>query len=95
MGATMNEAGQLGRREVMLEPNLTHMAEGLGAFAEWLSTPADDATAHVAELRVVLSEVLGPPTTGDPARSQAERRADFEREIRVAIDQVFRKTSPS
>lgn len=74
--------------------DLTHMAEGLGAFAEWLSTPADDATAHVAELRVVLSEVLGPPTAGDPARSQAERRADFEREIQVAIDQIFRKASP-
>jgi hypothetical protein len=75
--------------------DLAHMAEGLGAFAEWLSTPADDATVHVAELRVALAEVLGPPTAGDPARSQAERRADFEREIQVAIDQIFREANPS
>jgi len=72
--------------------DLAHMAEGLRVFGEWLSTPADDAAAHVAVLEAQLAETLGPPTTGDPARSEAERRADFEREIQVAVDQIFRGT---
>ena len=75
--------------------DLAHMAEGLRVFAEWLSTPAADVTAHVAELRARLAAALGPATTGDPARSEAERRADFEREIRDAVDQIFRGTGPA
>jgi len=75
--------------------DLAHMAEGLGVFAVWLSTPAEDPAAHVVELRARLAEALGPPTTGDPARSEAERRADFEREIQVAIDQIFRGAGPA
>lgn len=75
--------------------DLAHMAEGLHVFAEWLSTPAADSTAHVAELRARLAETLGPPTAGDPARSEAERRADFEREIKAAVDQIFRSTRPA
>lgn len=74
--------------------DLLHMAEGLRVFADWLSTPADDAAAHVAVLRAQLAEALGPPTTGDPARSEAERRADFEREIAAEVDQIFRSTRP-
>lgn len=70
--------------------DLAHMADGLRVFGEWLSTPADDPAAHVAVFRARLAEVLGPPTTGDPGRSEAERRADFEREIQVAVDQIFR-----
>jgi hypothetical protein len=75
--------------------DLAHMAEGQQAFALWLSTPAPDAAAHVAALRARLAEVLGPPTAGDPARSEDERRADFEREIRVAVDEIFRSTDAS
>jgi hypothetical protein len=75
--------------------DLVHMAEGLRVFAEWLSTPADDSAAHVTVLRAQLAETLGPPTAGDPARSEAERRADFEREIKAAIDQIFRSTRPA
>ena len=75
--------------------DLAHMAEGLRVFAEWLSTPAGDVTAHVATLRARLAEALGPPTAGDPARSEAERRADFEREIKAAVDQIFRSTRPA
>jgi hypothetical protein len=70
--------------------DLAHMAEGLRVFGEWLSTPADDGAAHVAVLRAQLAETLGPPTAGDPARSEDERRADFEREIKVAVDEIFR-----
>src|SRR5262249_46907467 len=70
--------------------DLAHMAAGLHVLAAWLSTPADDATAHVAALQAKLSDALGPPTAGDPARSDEERRADFEREITAAIDQIFR-----
>ena len=70
--------------------DLEHMAEGLQAYGEWLSTPADDPAVHVAALRTRLAEVLGPPTTGDPARDDADRRADLEREIQAAVDQIFR-----
>jgi uncharacterized membrane protein YgcG len=70
--------------------DLVHMAEGLRVLGEWLSTPAPDAAAHVAVLKARLAETLGPPTTGDPGRSEAERRADFEREIKVAVDEIFR-----
>jgi hypothetical protein len=70
--------------------DLAHMAEGLRAFGEWLSKPARDPVAHVAELKTRFAEALGPATAGDPARSEAERRADFEREIQVAVDQIFR-----
>ena len=70
--------------------DLAHMAEGLRAFGEWLARPSRDPVAHVAELRSRLAEALGPATAGDPARSEAERRADFEREIQVAVDLIFR-----
>lgn len=72
--------------------DLAHMAQGLRVFGEWLSTPAGDPAAHVAVLRARLTETLGPPTAGDPARSEEERRVDFEREIQVAVDQIFRGT---
>jgi hypothetical protein len=75
--------------------DLVHMAEGLRVFADWLSTPTEDPTAHVAELRVLLAEALGPPVAGDPARSEDERRAEFEREIQAAVDQIFRSTKPA
>ena len=52
---------------------------------ELLLDPADG-------FRAELARVLGPPALGDPGRSEAERRADFERDIRVAVDQIFRGT---
>jgi len=70
--------------------DLAHMAEGLRVFGEWLSRRAPDPAAHVADLRTRLGETLGPPTAGDPARSEAERRHDFERDIQLAVDQIFR-----
>jgi len=75
--------------------DLVHMAEGLRVFAGWLSTSFDNSITHVAELRAKLVAVLGPPTSGDPARSQAERRADLERQIRDAVDQILLATKPS
>ena len=70
--------------------DLRHMADGLNAFALWLADPADDAAAHVAALRAQLADALGPPTAGDPLRSDAERRADFEHQAEVALDAIFR-----
>jgi hypothetical protein len=75
--------------------DLAHMAEGLREFAEWLSTPADDAAAHVAALEAKLAEVLGPPTAGDPTAGEAERRAEWEREIKAATDRIFGVREPS
>jgi hypothetical protein len=70
--------------------DLAHMAEGLRVFGAWLIRPSRDPAAHVGELRTQLADTLGPPTAGDPARSEAERRHDFEREIQNAVDQIFR-----
>lgn len=75
--------------------DLVHMAEGLRVFAGWLSSSFDNSTSHVAELRAKLVAVLGPPTSGDPARSEAERRADLERQIRAAVDQILLSTKPA
>lgn len=75
--------------------DLAHMAEGLRTFGEWLSTPAADPAAHVAELRARFAGALGPPTAGDPARSEDERRADFEREIRDAVARIFGGAGPA
>jgi hypothetical protein len=74
--------------------DLARMSDGMRAFAAWISTPADDAAAHVAALRARLAETLGPPTAGDPLASEAERRADFEREIAAAVEQIFRGAEP-
>ena len=75
--------------------DLAHMAEGLREFAEWLATPADDDAAHVAALGARFAEVLGPPTAGDPMAGEAERRADWEREIRAATERIFGVREPS
>ena len=74
--------------------DLARMSDGMRAFAAWISTPTDDAAAHVAALRARLAETLGPPTAGDPLASEAERRADFEREIAAAVEQIFRGAEP-
>jgi hypothetical protein len=75
--------------------DLAHMAAGLRVFGRWLSTASSDPAAHVADLKARFAEALGPPTAGDPARSEAERRADFERDIQVAVDEIFRATRPA
>jgi hypothetical protein len=75
--------------------DLTHMAAALRVLGRWLATPSTDPAAHVAELRARFAEALGPPTAGDPARSEAERRADFERDIQLAVDEIVRATTPA
>lgn len=75
--------------------DLAHMGAGLRVLGRWLSTASSDPAAHVADLRVRFAEALGPPTAGDPARSEAERRADFERDIRTSVDEIFRTTRPA
>jgi len=75
--------------------DLAHMAAGLRVLGRWLSTPAGDPEAHVAGLRAQFAEAVGPATAGDPARSEVERRADFDRDIRASVDEIFRATSPA
>jgi hypothetical protein len=75
--------------------DLAHMAAGLRVLGHWFSTPAGGPDAHFAGLRAQFAEAVGPPTTGDPARSEVERRADFDRHIRAAVDEIFRSTNPA
>jgi hypothetical protein len=96
-GTPLGEAAAVERAAIVdafRRVDLVHMAEGLRVFAEWLSAPADDAAAHVAALRAQLTEALGPPTDADPARSETERRADVEREIRTAVERIFGGAKP-
>lgn len=74
--------------------DLVHMAEGLRVFAEWLAIPSDDPAAHVADLRSRLTDALGPPTDRDPSRSDGERRADVEGDIRAAVERIFGPKAP-
>ncbi|HET9622082.1 MAG TPA: hypothetical protein VFP84_11990 [Kofleriaceae bacterium] len=72
--------------------DLAHMAAGLQTFARWLSKAAlvdAEPAAYVAELARSLGDALGPATHGSPLRSDAERRADFERDIRRAVEQIL------
>jgi hypothetical protein len=80
--------------EAFRRVDLAHMAEGLRVFAEWLSVTTDAPAAHVADLRARLTQALGPPTDSDPARSDDERRADAEREIRAAVASIFGPKPP-
>ncbi|HSR95962.1 MAG TPA: hypothetical protein VLM79_02775 [Kofleriaceae bacterium] len=75
--------------------DLAHMAAGLRVLGRWFSTPAGDPDPHIAALRAQFTEAVGPPTVGDPARSETERRADFDRYIRGAVDEIFRATNPA
>jgi hypothetical protein len=96
-GNPLGEAAALERAPILQafrSVDLVHMAEGLRVFAEWLATPSDDPTAHVADLRSRLADALGPPTDRDPSRSDAERRAEVERDIRAAVERTFGPKAP-
>jgi hypothetical protein len=67
----------------------THIGSGMRAIASWLTSSGDDVDAHVAALDAILAEALGPATHPDALRSDADRQADFERDVREAIHAVF------
>jgi len=73
--------------------DLGHMAGGLRVLSAWLATPARDTAAHVAALRDQLAEALGPPTLAEPAASDADRRAELEREVTAAVERAVRELS--
>ena len=73
--------------------DLVHMAAGLRAYSQWIpASMGADPAAAVAALRIQLADALGPPTASDALASEADRRAEFEREIQAAVDRIFRGT---
>lgn len=73
--------------------DLVHMSDGLRTFAAWLTSPVgDDLPAQLASLRAQWAAALGAPTHKDPARSDAEKRFDFERELASEVHAIFGTT---
>lgn len=88
-----------GERAALLEAfrrvDLARMAEGLRTFGQWVATPADDPAAHIAALRTQFAAAIGPPTMSEPAQSDTELRAELERRVQVAVDQILLAKEPS
>lgn len=83
-------AGQ--RDEILREfcrASLAGMAAGLREYALWLATWAHDAQDQVGALRTRMWNVMGPQTFVDPRRSDAERRADYERQAQAGVEQIL------
>ncbi|HEX7839871.1 MAG TPA: hypothetical protein VF469_20485, partial [Kofleriaceae bacterium] len=58
-------------------------------FAEWLRAPTPDGEARAERAMAELSAQLGPLVGWDPAREDAARRAQYRREARAALDEIF------
>ncbi|TMQ15672.1 MAG: hypothetical protein E6J91_13115 [Deltaproteobacteria bacterium] len=66
------------------------LAGGAGVpFAEWLRAPTPDREARAERAMSELQAVLGPLVGWNPAREDAERRAQYRREARAALDEIF------
>ena len=69
--------------------DLAQIADALTAFAEWLRAPTRDSEARAERAMSALQAALGPLVGWDPAREDAERRAQYRREARAALDNLF------
>ena len=69
--------------------DLAQIAAALATFAEWLRAPTPDREARAERAMSELQAVLGPLVGWNPAREDAERRAQYRREARAALDEIF------
>jgi len=82
--------------EAFCRVDLTRMAAGLRVYSQWIpASMGTDPAAAVAALRVQLADALGPATAVNAMAGEAERRADYEREIQAAVDKIFRGAVPT
>jgi hypothetical protein len=70
--------------------DLAQVAAALRVFAEWLRTPTPANEASAERAMTDLQATMGPLIGWDPAREDAARRAQYRREARAALDEIFR-----
>jgi hypothetical protein len=69
--------------------DLGQISNALAIFAEWLRAPTPDLELRAAHAMAELQTALGPLVGWDPAREDADRRAQYRREARAALDDLF------
>ena len=68
---------------------LAQVSGALRVFAEWLRTPTSANEAQAERAMSELAATVGPLVGWDPAREDAARRAQYRREARAALDEIF------
>lgn len=69
--------------------DLAPIADALAVFAAWLRAPSADTETRAERALADLQAALGPLVGWDPAREDAARRAQYRREARAALDDIF------
>jgi hypothetical protein len=69
--------------------DLAQIGDALTAFAEWLRAPGRDSETRAERAMSELQAALGPLGGWDPAREDAARRAQYRKEARAALDEIF------
>ena len=69
--------------------DLAQISNALAIFAEWLRAPTPDLELRAAHAMAELQTALGPLVGWDPVREDVERRAQYRREARAALDNLF------
>ena len=69
--------------------DLAQVSAALRVFAEWLRTPTSANEAQAERAMSELAATVGPLVGWDPAREDAARRAQYRREARAALDEIF------
>ena len=69
--------------------DLAQITDALAVFAEWLRAPTRDSEARAEHAMSELQAALGPLIGWNPAREDAERRAQYRREASAALDNLF------
>jgi hypothetical protein len=69
--------------------DLVQVGDALAVFAAWLRAPTPDREADAEHAMSELQASLGPLIGWDPDREDAARRAQYRREARAALDEIF------
>ena len=69
--------------------DLAAIARALRVFAAWLAAPTPENEAAAERAMSDLAATVGPLVGWDPAREDAARRAQYRREARAALDEIF------
>ena len=69
--------------------DLAQIGDALAVFADWLREPTPASEARARRAWSELQTVLGPLLGSHPDREDAARRAQYRREARAALDEIF------
>lgn len=75
--------------------DLAQIGGALAVFADWLRAPTPDGEARAERAMSELQAALGPRIGRDPEREDAARRAQYRREARAALDELFPGPGPA